>query len=240
MRRTVKLSLLALCLIVGTESSAADDFFQGDLVRKRTLKRARRVVAVGPTIGGSLLIGDGDVGGAVSMGLGLYLFDVAVAPRVSTMSEALQGTAKREALARAKHLIATGEAPAGMNAEDLAVAIIEEVRTELVRQLLADGRKFEKPRFTVDVEGGYQFAAEAWHFRTSATMGLGPVSLGPTFHVSEAGVGLGPELALRLLGNRGPRPPVLGLFIRADFALSDRETNVDMYSFGARALLDLL
>lgn len=240
MPRTLGRLLLVFGLTLGTASSAAAELAQHELIGKRTVKRARRAVAIGPTAGGSLLISDGDYDGAISMGLGLYLFDVAVVPSVATMSEALQGTAKREALARAKHMIATGAAPAGMSADDLAAAIFEEVRAELMRQLLAEGKKFEKPRLTIDLEAGYQLAAEAWNFRTSATVGLGRVSLGPTLHVSKAGVALGPELALRLLGNRGPRPPVLGLFIRADFALSDRDANADMYSLGFRALLDLL
>ena len=232
--------LLVLGLAMGTASRAVAEQAQGELIGKRTVTRARRAIAIGPTAGGSLLVSGGDVGGALSMGFGLYLFDVAVVPSVATMSEALQGTAKREALARAKHMIANGQAPAGTSTEDLAAAIFEEVRAELMRQLLAEGKKFEKPRFTLDLEAGYQFAAEAWNFRTSATVGLGRVSLGPTLHVSKAAVALGPELALRLLGNRGPRPPVLGLFIRADFALSDRDANADMYSLGFRALLDLL
>lgn len=240
MRLAIKPMLLALSLCMATSPLATADVSQGELIGQRTVSRARRAVAIGPTAGGTLVLGKRDVDGAISMGLGLYLFDVAVVPSLATMSEALQGSAKREALARAKHMIASGEAPPGVSTDDLADAIFEEVRAELQRQLLAEGKKFEKPRLTLDLEAGYQVTAEAWNFRTTATIGLGPVSLGPTLHVSRAGVALGPELALRLLGNRGRRPPVLGLFARADFAMHNRADMADVFGIGVRALLDLL
>jgi hypothetical protein len=51
---------------------------------------------------------------------------------------------------------------------------------------------------------------------------------------------LGPELDLRLLPGKGPRSPVVDLFLRADFAASDRDTRGDLLTGGVRILLDLI
>src|SRR6185369_15245286 len=52
-----------------------------------TLRRARRAIAVGPTVGvyGAGFISPGDVDGALTLGIGLETFDVPVLPEVDSI-----------------------------------------------------------------------------------------------------------------------------------------------------------
>ena len=92
-------------------------------------------------------------------------------------------------------------------------------------------------------EGVYLFRAKDGQLRTTLGIGLWKLSFGLTavLHFGDGVAAyLGPELDLRLLPGKGPRSPVIDLFLRADFAVSDRDTRGDLLTGGLRVMLDLI
>jgi hypothetical protein len=247
--------VLALCLIVAAVSSTASaqniadiaipDISVADIpvgkLASRTVNRVRRAVAFGPFAGAMPVIpGSGDLDGAVSFGLGLWLFKVPIVPDQKTI-QALVMERARARLQRAAHAaVLRGERP---TERDLAT-----LGREIYRQALAEflderaPKVWEKPRFHLHLEAARLFRADSWQARTTATVGLWRISLGPSLMVDfddDTDLFLGAEMSVRLLPWKSLRSPVVDLFVRMDLAVTDDERG-SLTSLGGRFVLDLI
>jgi hypothetical protein len=247
--------VLALCLALSAVSSTASaqsvpdveipHFSVADIpvgkLASRTVERVRRAVAFGPFAGAMPVIpGSGDVDGAVSFGLGLWLFKVPIIPDQDTIEAIVmeRARARLEQAVQAARL--RGEKPT----EDDLVNLGRDIYRRLLAEFLDERapRVWEKPRFHLHLEAARLFGAGSWQTRTTATLGVWRISLGPSLMVDfgdDTDLFLGPEMTLRLLPWKGLRSPVVDLFLRVDFAVTEDERG-SLTSFGGRFALDLI
>jgi hypothetical protein len=246
---------LALCLAVSAVSSTASaqsvpdialpDFSVADIpvgkLASNTVHRIRRAVAFGPFAGAMPVIpGSGDVDGAVSVGLGLWLFKIPIVPD----QETIEGIVMERARARLKEAVQAALLRGEKPTEDDLVNLGRDIYRRLLAEFLDERtpRLWEKPRFHLHLEAARLFRSDSWQARTTATIGLWRISLGPSLMVDfgdDTDLFLGPEMSLRLLPWKSPRSPIVDLFLRMDFAVTDDERN-SLTSFGGRFVLDLI
>lgn len=233
-------STIALCLLVPALATADDAGGPTpEAMAKATLGRARRAIAIGPLAGangGCTTSGTCDV--QLTLGLGLYLFDVPIVPTPTSIEDKVKARVRR----RLQEIVTAGKPmPTG---DDLA-RILGEVKAEVMAELAGKltPHLLERPKAKLVLEGGYQLRTAAWQVRTTAGLGVGPVSLGVTLvgtFADRISGSVGPELALHLTLGDGPRTRVVDLFGRADLVFAHRDAAQDVITVGARFLFDLI
>jgi hypothetical protein len=209
-----------------------------------TLRRARRAVAFGPTIGyyGGFVPAQDDGEHALTFGLGVEVFKVPILPDSETIKaliiERIKGKIKDQLFAR------LGGRPADpVTVEGLVKEIYQDVRQEVLGLENRRNKHMERPRFNIALEVNRLWRADQWLPRLRVGIGIWKFTLG-----AAAGVGLGgrtkgylgPEIVWHWLTNTRERSPVIDLFTRLDFELRDRDTNGDQIVFGVRFLLDAI
>jgi hypothetical protein len=237
------LAALTVSSLVPSSAQAEDVGAVALQMGRATFSRARRMVALGPFVGAAPFCSFASdapyrCDGVASFGLGLYLFKIPVLPSTEMIKDAV----KRRVEERIKQTILQGQPPPGQDdAEKLFREVYEEVKAELLQGVRP--KKVEKPLGKIVLETGYLMRAEAWQLRTTAGVGMGPVTVGPTVvgsfrdHTSAA---LGPEVAFHLTLGSGPRTMVLDIFARCDFVVTDRQITGDEFALGLRFLLDII
>lgn len=214
------------------------------------VSRARRAVAIGPTVGaGFAYAPEPDESGVpISFGLGFRLFKVPVVPDPQMIRELIQDRVKAKLKERAKQMILEGRPPP-TDAElvQWAREFFEEVKAEVLGTLSTRAKTMEKPRLAIDLELARVIATDqgAWLLRTGAGVGIWKLTIGPTLawsFVEGDGDGLfvGGELAVRFLPGKGPRSLVIDVFLRADFGVTENVDDVTFVGAGARALVDII
>jgi hypothetical protein len=246
------LLVLALCLVVAAVSSTASaqnitipDISVADIpvgkLASRTIDRLRRAIAFGPFAGAMPVIpGSGDIDGAVSFGLGLWLFKVPIVPDQETIKQIVMERARARLKQAAEAAILRGDKPTEDDLATLGREIYQQVLAEFLEERAP--KVWEKPRFHLHLEGARLFRSDSWQSRTTVTVGLWRISLGPSLMVDfddDTDLFLGPEMSVRLLPWKSLRSPVVDIFVRVDFALTDDERN-SLTSFGGRFALDLI
>lgn len=246
MRKRSLVLVLALLSIaapstVGAQSIPIPDIPAGKLA-SLTVSRTRRAIAVGPFVGAMPIIPTaGDADGAVSFGVALSLFDVPIVPDRKAIEQIVMDRAKALLKEAVEAAVLRGEEP---TEDDLAT-----MGREILRQVLAEfleartPKLWEKPRAHLHLAGARLFRSDAWQARATVAVGLlGRVSLGPTLMLDlddDTDLFLGPEMSVQLLPGKGPRSPIVGVYLRADFALTRDERDA-LISAGGRIMLDLI
>jgi hypothetical protein len=209
-----------------------------------TVRRARRALAIGPTVGGwAAYVPTPEVyEQAVTFGLGLEVFKIPIIPGLTTfkalVEERVKAKLKQQIIDRFK-----GVPPEPIELDRIAMEIFEEVKAEILGERDVRGKTMERPRFSLALEANRLFEAEAWMARTRVGIGIWKFTLAGSFAVAfgdDTTAFAGFELATHFLLSKGVRTPVVDVFLRADFKLNDREANGDHVGIGARFLLDLI
>jgi hypothetical protein len=242
MRRTLT-ALTALCVLAASAPARAG----GDEVKKAAktaLVRARRMISLGPTVGGAFIVAPdgGHVDGAVSLGLSVIkfkddLFDV------GSWQERIQERVKEKLQ---KRLLELALDPATVDPETMkkiGAEVLEEVKAEILAEFEARPKINPKPSFLLGLEVARQLDSTAWQIRLGFGIGVGPIAFGPSavVHIGDdSAVALGPEIDYHLLLGKGPRPLTLQIFLRYDFFLGNRDVLPDQASLGLRVLPDIL
>lgn len=220
-------------------SKQAQTFVRG------TVRRARRAFAIGPTVGGwgayapSPELGEQ----AVTFGLALEVFKIPVLPDVTMIKELIVERLRVKLVAMIADRF-RGVAPPQDELERMAIEIFEEVKAEVLGQLNTRPKLMERPRFSLSIEANRLFEAEAWLARMRLGIGIWRFTLAGSLAVGRPGddteLFVGPELSTHFLLSKGVRTPVVSVFVRGDFEVTDREVNSDHVTVGARFLLDII
>lgn len=220
-------------------SAEAKTFVRG------TVRRARRAFAIGPTAGGWAAYAPSPELGeqAVTFGLGLEVFKIPVVPDVSTIKALIIERLRAKLVAAIADRF-KGVAPPQDELERMAIEIFEEVKAEILDQLNARPKMMERPRFSLAIEANRLFESEAWLARMRLGIGIWRFTLAGSAAIGRPAddtvVFLGPELSTHLLLSKGVRTPVVTVFVRGDFEVTNREPNTDLVTVGARFLLDII
>jgi hypothetical protein len=245
--RAAVLALVLLLAVGAPRAARADDEepeqLTGKEIARIVVRSVRRAVALGPTLGGFSTYGPSHEGvdAGISFGLELELFESNI-PTTEDITE----IAKQKAKEKLVRVIAERFAGQPIDAETrkrLLRELAEEIKAEVIAQLRARPSVLEQPRFSLPIEASYLFRSADWLARFGVAIGVGPVSIGPTFSVrfgDNTVARLGAEAAIHLLPSPSPRSPVLDVFLRGDFELHKRDTNEDQVVLGVRVLLDLI
>jgi len=212
-------------------------------IARDVIRGVRRSVAFGPTFGGfsTIATSGGDLGGGISFGLELELFQGTI-----PTPEEVKAIAKEKALQKLAQVIRdrfAGQTPDAATQRQLLRELAEEIKQEVLAVLRARPRVLERPRLSIPIEASYLFGSADWLGRLGIAVGFGRVSLGPSFSVrfgDDTVARLGAELSIHLLPTPSPRSPVFDVFLRGDFELHQRATHDDQIVLGVRALLDLI
>lgn len=219
-----------------------------ETVLRGTLRRARRAIAFGPTIGvwGGLVPGQDEQEAAITFGLGIETFKVPVMPTVESLKalvvERAKAKAKEQLIARFK-----GEQVDPVVAEQLVREIWEEAVQEILGLENIRPKTMERPALNVAIEVNRQLNLEGWTPRLRIGVGVWKVTLGASFGIllgedvyPKTPVYTGVEIVTHFLTSKNPRSSVVDVFLRADFELRNRDTNSDQLVLGARYLFDLI
>jgi hypothetical protein len=235
-----------LLVVVAALAAERPSFAENPSVREfaeGTVRRARRAVAIGPTVGaaGSYAPSPGDADAPLSAGLELVYFAIPVVP---DLREMIVERAKARLTERVADIVARGEPPPdGDELERMAREIALEVKAEILGLHARRDRTLEKPRFAVALEGTYLPRAKAGQIRLTAALGISKVTVGPTLVADFAGgngLFVGAEVAVHLTPWAGPRANVVDVFIRGDYGITDGTDGADQVGLGVRFLLDVI
>jgi hypothetical protein len=213
-------------------------------VARGALRRARRKVSIGPTLGLFGSYGD-SADAALTFGLGVEVFKIPVLPTVENLQAIVKERAKAK-LAQALVDAARGQAPDQAQFEQLAAEAWREAVAEVLGMENIRAKTMERPLLTVALEANRYFDAAAWATRLRLGAGVWKLtvaaSVGAAFTDPKASVFVGPELVVHFLTSKGGRASVLDVFARADLEVRNRGEVYaqDMYSLGVRYLLDVL
>jgi hypothetical protein len=209
-----------------------------------TLRRARRAIAFGPTIGywGGVVLAQDTYEHALTFGLALEVFKVPILPDSDTIKalilERVKGTVKEQLFAR------LGGRPADpVTVEGLVKEIYNDVRQEVLGLENRRNKHMERPKFNIGLEANRYWRAEQWAPRLRVGVGIWKFTLGGSIDVALGGrtkVYTGLEVVLHYLTNNRERSPVIDFFVRADFEVRDRDMNGDQLVLGTRFLLDAI
>ena len=213
-------------------------------IARGTVRRARRAIAIGPTVGGWFAYAPGPEATeqAVSFGIGLEVFKIPIMPGVETFKALVQERLK----AKVRQQIADrfkGVPPEPLEIERIVGEAFEEAKAEILGEKDIRSKTLERPRFSVGLEANRLFESELWMTRLRLGVGVWKLTVGGSL---AAGFGddtlvfVGPELSMHLLLAKGARSPVVDVFVRGDFAATHRDLDGDHVSVGARFLLDLI
>lgn len=212
-------------------------------VARGALRRGRRAVSIGPTLGvyGAAQPSPGEVDYAITFGLGVELFKVPILPS----TEELKAIAMARAKARLEQAIAEGRVPGRADGERLAAEIWHEVVAEVLALESLQPRRMERPRMTLAIEGNRLVDSDVWMTRLRLGVGVWKLtlagSLAAGFTDPKTSVFAGVEAVAHVMMSRGPRASVLDLFVRGDLEVRNRDTaNTDTVVLGVRYLLDVI
>jgi hypothetical protein len=242
--------LLCVAFVSGTaRADALDDAAGSDVgrfaaeVAKRSLKRTRRSVTLGPIVGVApgVTVDDGELDAQLSFGVGLLRYDIPLFPTPSRMKDILLGRARVVFEERVKAALVGGGPLTDDDKKRIARETWEEIKAEFLLEMRP--RRLEKPSFELMVEVLHAFDAEAWDVRATAGFGVGPVYLaaGTSLQYDEGAALVIPlEISKPVLLSKGLRAPVINAFVRYELAATDREARTDRVFVGARFMLDVL
>jgi hypothetical protein len=207
------------------------------------VRNIRRSLALGPTFSAfSVYAPSGsELEGGLAFGLELELFRSGL-PTPASIRELVRKKAQEKLLLIIRDQFA-GQRPDAATMQRLVREIAAEVKAEVIAGLGAKPRLLERPRLGILIETNYFFDSADWLGRLGFALGVGPLSLGPSFSVrfgDDTVARLGAELSIHLLPTKSPRSPVLDIFLRSDFELHARDANDDQVSLGVRVLLDII
>jgi len=230
-----------LVIVVAGPARAGVDVDDVDRAAQQTIRRARRAVALGPHVGLSGALAEGDsFDGAISVGLALSLFDVPVVPDAETIDAIVTEHAKERLTALIEQAAAEGrplgEADVRAEAARIYRAVVDEYFAE------RRPRTLERPRARLLIEAARTFDAGDWSARLGAGLGIGPVSVGAsvtTVFGDDMTVYLGPDISLQVLPRESPRSPIIDGFVRGDFAVTGDGPSW-LAGAGVRVILDVI
>jgi hypothetical protein len=207
-----------------------------------TLHRARRAIAIGPTVGawGGMYTSSKSLDQAITFGLGLELFKVPVLPGPETVKALILERTK----ARLRQLVIErfrGADTPQVELENLARQVFEDVRAELLGENVR-ARSFERPRLTLALEANRAFEY-GWLARARVGVGVNRVTLAMSLATGfgdDFRLYASPEVVVHYLTSPKPRSSVIDLFLRFDYKANRREIEGDQIVLGARFLLDLI
>lgn len=208
-----------------------------------TVRRARRAIAFGPTVGAwgayipSLEMGEH----ALTVGLGLELFRVPVLPDLATFKALLVERAKAKLWEQIRARF-KGAPPPPAELDRMALEIFEEAKAEILGQLNVRAKTMERPRLTLALEAERLNRSELWVGRTRVGVGIWKVTAALTVGVAfgdSTMVLAGGELATHFLLSKGARSPVVDVFVRYELAVTP-DDELDFVTLGARFLLDVI
>lgn len=212
-------------------------------VASENLSRLRRGVAFGPILGvAGLRAGDPDSSfdAQLTAGLALYTFRV---PLTFEVQDVIAERVRARLIAHLRRLADENRAPSQDDLLSEGRALYEQVADEVLGRHTRRDRTFEKPRFGVAIEGGYQPRAGAGLVRITPSFGIGPLSLGLNLagHLkSHPTVYVGPEASVRLTPADGPRPTVYEPFVRVEWPTLQRDRYGVQTTVGLRLLFDVI
>jgi hypothetical protein len=216
-----------------------------------TVRRARRAVSIGPTVGvwSGAIIGPGDIDAALSFGIGLETFKVPVIPSTETLRALIVERVKAQLKDRVKAVF-QGRAPSPLEMSALVAQVYADVRDEILGLRNVRPKTMERPSLTIAFEANRLFGAERWLGRTRVGVGVWKLTLGLSSAVGRVCRGgtcddgvkvfIGPEVVAHFLMSQNPRASVLDAFVRADFQANGRGIETyDQLVLGVRYLLDI-
>jgi len=241
--------VVVVVALMSERPARADGDGDGDkstarLVVEGAVARTRRKIALGPMVGiGGAFTPGGDLDLPISFGIGLDLFKIAVVPSRAELQQLVLDTVKKRLATRIEDMIARGEPPPGLSE-------IEAIKAELIAEIKdrylgnqPRGRLIEKPQLAIALEEVRLPSAGAWITRLTIGFGISKVTIGPSISGSLGdvrGLYLGGELAVHLTPSRGPRSPVIDVLLRADWGATGGARDADLFTLGARVMLDLI
>jgi hypothetical protein len=213
-------------------------------IAKGALRRARRKISIGPTLG--VFGGYGEsADAALTFGLGLEMFKIPVMPTLDNLKAILRERAK----AKVKEAIINafkGQPPDQAQFEQLVAEAWNEAVKEVLGMENIRAKTMERPQLSFGLEGNRYFEASTWAMRMRLGVGVWKftvaASLATAFTDPKTNVFVAPEVVLHFLTSKGPRASVLDVYLRADFEVRSRGEahSADFYTLGARYLLDVL
>jgi hypothetical protein len=236
---TAVMSILGTLL--ATAAPALAEEFSVERTAKLALARARRGVAIGPFVGAAPTydVSGGGVEGMLVFGLAFSSFDVPIVPDSESIKAIVAEETKERLKDVVKQMALQGRAPSQDELDQLARDIYKAVLDEFLSE--REPRLWEKPRFRLAVEGAKILGTGTWQTRATAGLGIKRFSLGPTLMLSAGEATdfyLGGELSAQLLPGKGVRSPIIDLFFRVDFGVTDGAGN--FMTVGARLILDII
>jgi hypothetical protein len=221
-------------------------------VARGTVRRARRAISVGPTVGvwSAAFVDPGEVDAALTFGVGFETFKVPVVPSMETLRALIVERVK----ARLKDRVTDafrGRAPEPLELDRLAAEVSADVRDEILGLKNVRAKTLERPSLTLGFEANRLFGADRWLARTRAGVGVWKLTLAISAAAGRVcrgatcddGVKLftGPEVVVHFLTSKSPRASVIDTFVRADFQATGRgSVTYDQLVLGARFLLDAI
>jgi hypothetical protein len=221
-------------------------------VAQGTLRRARRAVSFGPTVGlwSAAYIDPGDIDAALTFGIGLETFKVPVLPDTDTLKALVVERFKAEGKQRVLAILG-GRQPDPIELDTIVKQVYEDVRKEILGLANTRAKHLERPQYTIAFEANRRFGAERWLGRARAGIGIWKLTFGLSASFGRAcrGVGcddgiksfVGPEVTLHILPTKNPRANVIDVFLRGDFQVNGRsDTTYDQIVIGTRLLVDII
>lgn len=222
-------------------------------VAKGSFRRARRAVAIGPTVGlwSAAFIEPGNTDLALTFGIGIETFKVPVVPDMETLKTLVVERVKAEVKSRVIDVF-KGRQLEPFEAEQFVRQVYADVRAEILGLENVRAKTLERPKYTVGFEANRLFGAERWMGRTRVGLGVWKVTVALSASVGRACRGdgcddgvkafVGPEVVLHIIPRKNPRANVIDVFVRGDVQANGRaaETTYDQLVIGTRILLDLI
>lgn len=219
-------------------------------VVRGAVRRARRAISVGPTVGlwGGSVIAQSEQEGAFTFGIGVETFKIPIVPSFETLKELVMERAKAKLM---DQVIARfqGQEPDPVTLEQFAKEVWEEAVKEVLDLQNLYPHRVERPALNFGLEINRMFNLGSWMPRARFGFGFKKVTLGASIGLPLGGdvdlyekrpVYLGFELVVHFMMSKGPRSSVADVFLRADLEMRNRDSNTDMLVVGVRYLLDLL
>ena len=222
-------------------------------VAQGTLRRARRAISFGPTVGlwSAAYIDPGEVDAALTFGIGLETFKVPVLPDPDTLKALVIERFKSEGKQRVLAILG-GRQPDPVELDTIVKQVYEDVRREILGLANVRGKHLERPQYTIGFEANRRFGAERWLGRTRVGVGVWKLTFGLSASFGRAcrGVGcddsiksfVGPEVTLHILPTKNPRANVIDVFLRGDIQVNGRAGDAvyDQLVIGTRLLVDII
>jgi hypothetical protein len=222
-------------------------------VAKGTLRRARRAVAFGPTVGlwTAAFIDPGEVDAALSFGLAFETFKVPVTPDMDTLKALVVERVKAVAKDRIKQAF-QGRPIDPISLDQIVLKVYEDVRREILGLENVRAKTLERPGYTIAFEANRLFGNERWMGRTRVGIGVWKFTLALSASFGRVCRGdlcndhikgyIGPEVVLHVIPSKNPRANVIDGFLRFDWQATGRSdtTTYDQLVVGVRYMVDAI